>query len=1049
MPNPLPLEKTILNLDLSKGVNERDRPEVGDPRVLLTRVENLVQNQTGGFTKRPGTPILGSYSGGAKDDQGTSIQKVTKLLRLKSGLGAISQDGKFYHYLENIGAFSKKLSAYPSMSVDGADLAVSSGPNGTPKVYAVASSTKYHAVAHVYGPKSTGLPQPFVSIFDRESGTLAYNYDISLDFGFTPDLTTNNKIQMAFVGDRYLHTYVVADDGISNGIWCSVLDLNAAVSSSSMGFALVLSSVAGALRDISVHTDRSYILFDDNATTGLIYSRSNANATLANTTVTDAFQISNSGDKLWVLDPTNLQALDLSTLAVAVAAGAHGKTVAASDSHMAVTSDNKCFVVKSGTQALGGSTISNLTVYREASTDGTGLSGQTVTLVGWKKQSAPFYDAGSSKMLLHVVKDSGLTVTPHAVINITDRAWTYVNAEVDTWPVVANLEPNLGVTNTVATLRYFSPNSYTWHPQVAIQTVTRGLGYAFVNLRSMGHADINTVVFGGQTYISGGTVCNYSGAWPTETGFIDYPAHDVAITGAVGSGVLSGAYKYVSVYRYVDETGTVTFSRTSASASITPNTQKGRINVVQCGLTYRDYLAWLTTVPPQSNVLIEVYRTRAGGTQFYLVASNQVGTPLTGLSTQALTQDAATGYWTADDNMSDATLISQPLLHRHPGVPNTPVDRYPPTCGNVICQHKDRIFLADAYGTRVYYSSYFVDGEAAWFNPVFSFFIHGGTGPITALASMDGRLFIFKKDSIFVVDGDGPPEGGVSGNEFSPPQKLAIEYGCVDHRSMAVTTDGIFYRSERGIELLTRALQNKWVGERVQNTVNDHPKTTGAVIDTSGRYHICVAVSDAESGQQVGVTGCELIYDVPGDVWTVSIHTDDNGLANACVQDVCKADLVGLGETVVYADSYGPVVKEDASTGLDRGSRTTPWVIETGWIRTGQQARQRLSKALFLAKKIAGANHAVRVSVAYDYFDTYTQLKTFEPDVINPPTIEELQVSISKPETLAVRLKFEELTPSDTVSYPVGNGRACDVLGIAVEVAAKGGVPTLSADQRG
>ena len=268
---------------------------------------------------------------------------------------------------------------------------------------------------------------------------------------------------------------------------------------------------------------------------------------------------------------------------------------------------------------------------------------------------------------------------------------------------------------------------------------------------------------------------------------------------------------------------------------------------------------------------------------------------------------------------------------------------------------------------------------------------------------------MFKKDAIFVVDGDGPGESGPSGNEFSPPQSLASRYGCVDHRSVVVTPDGIVYRSTRGIEMLTRSLSIKPIGQRVQTTVDNNLITTGACVNSSGRVHITLSATEAVTGVYPSL-GAEIVYDLIMDCWSVHKHTSYSGTygqANQCVGAVLNDSV----ECLVYADSvYGARATSPASF-TDIFSYV-PFKIETGWIKQGPQARQRISDVLLLAKKRTAANHALTISLAYDYSDTYTQTNTWEPGALNALTLEELNLQPTKQQVLAIRIKIEDKQPA-------------------------------------
>lgn len=1016
-PDPTPLQKQIFDIELGGGVNERDRPETAPPNKTLSRVENLFQDQGGSYVKRYGTPLLGGVS---TDDTGTALTSPTKLLRLKGGLGMIGNSGKYYQYMEANSRFTKK-DEVPDWNIVLADQVVSSGPQGVPKIHGVASSTKYHAVLYEASPGVTVDVGWRVALYDRNAQAVV----LSIDVGTALNLAiTVGKV--VFVTDRYIHVYGSSATTTKVVVYDTTLNPITTV-------AAALSHGTGTIVDYDVTTDRSFVL-TNNAGTTTLRGTDNAGAavTSSNTTTSPALALSASGTNLWYITATQKGSRSTTNLtSVTNAEAVHGFT----SPLYFVANGSTLTIVGQSALTFGASTLNTVS------------AAGGIKIYGWAIASAPFLDSASGNTYIHLTKVSGLTVVGHAVARIQQAGALVTGINIidtngfNSLKTAASLEPHLGVANSDV-LKYF-PVGVEYCPAVPIQTVARGYAYCVFSMKPFFHANVVTQVFGGQNYISGGCHCVLGSNKVQESGYVDMPVLNTVQSATAGP---TGSFKHIAVYRFVDESGAVTWSRTSVLASTTTTAKGIDVTISPPCVTNRDVI--IVGANPQPFLQsVELYRTKTGATTYYLCGSSQIGTPVTGLLTQKISLSAA-GLFTVTDVLTDANLALQPTLFRQPGTANAAVDRYPPPCGNILCQHKDRLFTTDPYGVRVYYSSFFVDGETAWYNPVFSFFVHGGSGPITGMVSMDGRLFVFKRDGVFVIDGDGPAEGGVAGNEFSPPQRLATEYGCIDQRSLVVTTDGIVYRSARGIEILTRSLQVKWLGERVQNTVNANAKVTGAVLDSYGRVHIGLAVSDTGTATQAATLGCELVFDAPADCWTVSYHTDNGGTANRCFQDMCQADLYGIGETVCYADPTGAVCYTDATSGLDRGSRYVGWTLETVWIKTGQQARARFSKALLLAKKKAGANHKITISVAYNYVDSYTQVGTFEPGVINAAAIEELQQNIAKPEAVSIRLLIQEGIPTDTGTYPVGTGRGCDILGVSVEIAAKHGAPTLASGQK-
>ncbi len=1018
-----PLEKQLVNIDLSKGMDERQRPELMSS---LTAVHNLVQDQTGAWVKRNGLTAL-AYS-----------ITTERLLRLREGLACVTSDSTLRHYQEGLGAWLSK-GTIPSLSVEKADLVASSGPNAFGYIYANASCTKYHAIVTQGGVSSVG-GIALLTIFDRNSGATVGTYDLTAVCN-AGDLLAFLAVKMVFVADRYLSIYMAPNATSATGtkLFGAVIDTgvtlpanSAAITATVLHTSAGLGSFVNCPRDVAAWTDRSIVSFSDSNNSYLL-SMSTAGAFIEEAVVVASFIAIAGSGSLWYVSGASIGARNpavLATVTVALGVTGAGGTVHA----FGVDSSATAWLVVETNKTVGGSAVTSNAIWKASAPGGTAMALNS-TIDGWNLVSHPFMGS-DLKMYCHMSKDflhsAAQSLMPHIVVNLTDKSSIYSAAITNnSLRIGCTLEPfvaasvnnGLGAPLTGGEgnmmCRYGSyliDGGKEFNPVVAIQTVSRGYGFSVFTIKTSRYGGIVTKVFGGSNYISGGTHISYAGDKVAEADFVDIPI--MAVTESVGAGAIAaGIYKYIAVYRCVDETGAVAYSRCSNPFSVTLAANKsGDMSVVPCAVTMRDPFG--NAVPGSSPISIDVYRTLSGGTQYYLVASSQVGTPATGLATQLLVC-AASRLWTFSDNLTDATVAAQPLLFRQPGTVNSPLDRYPPPGGKILCQHKDRLFTADPYGQRVYYSSFFVDGETAWYAPAFSFFVHGGTGPITAIGSMDGRLIVFKRDGIFIVDGDGPPEGGPNGSEYSPPQRIPTEYGCIDQNSLLLTTEGLVYRSTRGIELLDRNLRVSWVGDAVQDTVNDHTRTLGTCLDTFGRVHMLLCTNTAPTvGLVTAETGVEVIWDIPSKAWSVNKYTPTSGTYGKALQDVCIADIYGLGEIVCYADPSSGTYYGDATTFKDAtsalASAYVPFTMETGWIRSGPQARQRVSDILLLAKKRSGANHALKISIAYNYVDSYTQTSTWQPSAINVLAIEELLMQPATQQVLAFRIKIEDLAPSAT-----------------------------------
>lgn len=1039
-----PLEKQLVNIDLGKGVDEQQRPELMGG---ITALDNLVQDQTGAWRKRDGYAF-----GPASDASGTNAQPLLpkRVMALVDGWGVVADGGRFYHKMDA----QAKLRArqyHMDFSATSAVVAGSSGAAAsTACVVCSASSTLHDAAVVLNG---NALFAGTLILSERSTGAeVTYNLG-SIYMPSFAGYSSGTQAQMCFVGDRYLHLFTTNIIG-GTSVMLTVIDTQSALPlRDALTSSAVYASGGGAvsIKDVVGGTARSWVLIGV-GTNRVLYAQSGPGVALDNGSFTaghayDSMDADETHTNLWLLFPgatTRFIAVDTTNSAsvkVASFTSANPGTYISCNT----SGSGSVMVVYQTTKTFGGTTIAATEVLTK-----NGSGGDTTVvgaMYGWSVISRPFFMSLSARHYMHMVKqDTTSTLSSHVVVDLSTFTQFFSNTAGLALPygsfrIAASVEPYAGIRVVLAD-RVLYVRSYDGIEAavcVPYQTAQRVNAITFHRLRLHDSTAYGVANFSGSTYMAHGGLNAYDGYRLCEQGLLDQPTVNNVVPAAT-PGLLSGSYRYVAVYRHVDANGTSSYSRTYgpvAAVNVAASTGKNNLTIQSYSVTNRD--DGTGDLAP----FVELYRTKSGGTQYYLCASSQ----LSPVVTQPIVADVTTGLLTVQDNMSDTTLASQAIMYRQPGTTNSPADRYAAPACKYVVQHKDRLFCSDPYGLRVYYSSFFVDGEAAWFNPTFNFFLHAGSGPVTAIASMDGRLFVFKKDAIFAVDGDGPGEAGPSGNEFSPPQSLASRYGCIDHRSVVVVPDGIIYRSTRGIELLTRNLQVKFIGGRVFSTVDANPVTTGACVDSESRIHITLAASEGVSG--IGASnGAEVVYDIQYDCWSVSKFVGYSGFYGRAVQGVAFV-LDGSTEKRIYADAGTSVYTSTVpSVGCLDSTNYVPFKVETGWIKQGPQARQRISDVLLLAKKQAGANHALKISLAYDYSTTYTQTSTWEPSALNTLGIEELNIQPSKQQVLAIRVKIEDQAPADIGTYPIGTGAGCDILSITAEVASKQGAPRLAAGQK-
>lgn len=169
-------------------------------------------------------------------------------------------------------------------------------------------------------------------------------------------------------------------------------------------------------------------------------------------------------------------------------------------------------------------------------------------------------------------------------------------------------------------------------------------------------------------------------------------------------------------------------------------------------------------------------------------------------------------------------LLSQPYLYTTGGV----LDNVSPPSAKVMCIHQNRLILGGADDTTVVWmSKELTPTEAPGFNEALTLTI-SDAGAVTGLASLNGNLVIFKRSAIFVVPGVLPDATGAAPS-MGEPIKLPAGVGCIDHRSVLETPMGVFFQSERGLEILPPSLQVQLIGDKIVDTLTAYPKVVSAI----------------------------------------------------------------------------------------------------------------------------------------------------------------------------------------------------------------------------
>lgn len=656
-------------------------------------------------------------------------------------------------------------------------------------------------------------------------------------------------------------------------------------------------------------------------------------------------------------------------------------------------------------------------------------TGSTAVVYNASPQSKPFYQGGRHYVVVapsFTGSAGGATGNQQklaVLVDCTDYALF--------WRPVANMAPSLAATafgvltkvpaGTTATSRYYG------------LTVTKSGVANAATLFTLDFASTSRwadVRHGDSTFLSGGVLSYFDGQRVTEAGFLSRPTKPTTTTSGTGI-TLSTGRKYVAVYEDIDADGNWVVSGVSDASANTVTVGSKTITVKTTPITVTARLL----APGSSSYT----GTRVA---FYATADNGGIAPYYRLG--VVLNDPTGASVSYQDTTSDATLLTAAKLYAPnlPGGAGEPLDRRaPPGLAHLVSYNG---MLVGSEGSNLWWSGQPVSGEATWFNPVFQVPI-SDTDDVTALWVQDGALIAATRSRIYAFSGEVPSDSGSTGG-LGPPRRLSVDVGCTDARSVVGTSLGTFFRSGRGLELLSRALSVEWVGLAVQATVNAYPYCVAATVDAASST-VLFDLALTDTADQVAGGGRTVVFDLALKTW-VSTDRRKNaaGTSDTAAQDAC---IIWTGSSYRYAwlGVDGIVYVEDATTHLDAGA----WVAmaaDTGNVKvSGFQGQQHVNKTMLLGKY--ATPHDLKLYIATDYGSygtprtfTAAQLAQIAVDIPNQQLAHGMD---NNARGEAVRVRWEDATPS---SGTVGTGAGATWIAPAFEVLPKEGAFQLPDEAR-
>lgn len=340
---------------------------------------------------------------------------------------------------------------------------------------------------------------------------------------------------------------------------------------------------------------------------------------------------------------------------------------------------------------------------------------------------------------------------------------------------------------------------------------------------------------GGNGLVVGGVTGSYDSQSIVEHGFHLFPENISLAQSVGGSLTLLGTYSYKVVYMWTDGLGRIHRSAPSPAVSITLTGGNNQVTLTVPTLR----LTQKGVRGDRTNVVIAVFRTEDSQVNYYRASSP------TSLTYNALSVDTVTII----DQLADATLIGREPLYTTGDI----LENIAPPSTKVICIHRKRAFVLDEDG-RIWFSKEIAAGRPIEFCDQFLIEVDPIGGIPTALASLDDKLVIFKKDSIAYITGEGPDDRGLGGT-YSSPEFITAELGCTEPNSVVRTSEGVMFKGRKGIYLLGRDLQTAYVGAQVE----DYKDTVSAA----------VALTDQNEVRFTSETGPCLVYNTEFKQWSV------------------------------------------------------------------------------------------------------------------------------------------------------------------------------------
>lgn len=441
----------------------------------------------------------------------------------------------------------------------------------------------------------------------------------------------------------------------------------------------------------------------------------------------------------------------------------------------------------------------------------------------------------------------------------------------------------------------------------------------------------------GALHLTGGQLWEYDSVKPVEHGFQVWPENISATTDASAGNIEAGTYYYQFTYEWTDNQGQLHRSAPSIPIIVTTTgaTSTNVLYVPTDRLTYK--------VDPNP-IRIVGYRWSVAQQVYYQFTS--VTTPYI--------NDTTVDYITITDTLADSSILGNTIIYTTGGV----VEDIAAPASIASALFNNRLFLIDAEDRNLlWFSKQVIEAVPVEMSDLLTIYVaptsgaQGSTGPMTALAAMDDKLIVFKKDAIYYINGSGPDNTGAN-STFSDPVFITSSVGCSNPSSIILMPNGVMFQSDKGIWLLGRDLSTNYIGAPVES-YNDNVVRSAQVIPGTNQVRFILD------------SNVTLMYDYYFAQWAT--HTNVLAISSTLYQS-----------EHTYLNFLGMVYQEVQNTYLD-GSSPVLMSLTTSWINiAGLQGYERFYFANLLGTYYTP--FTLDVYLAYDYNSSARQAIKVLPD---------------------------------------------------------------------